>query len=98
MTAHFIRAYYWFDRPYNLLEVYRPHGELEEIYVHVASPMVVKNGEILYTDYELDVVKPAGDVATIVDEDEFVEATARYGYSAELQSLLGDSPRISQLC
>lgn len=78
-----IRCHYWFDRPYNVLEVYRPNGELAEIYAHIASPMVIKNGEILYTDYELDVVKPAGGVATIVDEDEFAEATARYAYSAE---------------
>lgn len=78
-----IRGHYWFDRPYNLLEVYHPNGELGEIYAHIASPMVVKNGEILYTDYELDVVKPAGGVATVVDEEEFIEATARFGYSAE---------------
>lgn len=78
-----IRAYYWLDRPYNLLEVYRPNGELEEIYVHIASPIVLKNGEIHFTDYELDVVKPAGETTKIVDEDEFEEATVRLGYSPE---------------
>ena len=82
-TEQSIRACYWFDRPYNLLEVYRPNGELEEIYVHDASPPVLKNGEILYTDYELDVVKPAGEAARIVDQDEFAEAKLRYGYSEE---------------
>ena len=46
-----IRACYWFDRHYNLLELYDAAGVLTEIYVHLASPAQIVNGELHYTDY-----------------------------------------------
>jgi hypothetical protein len=33
-----IRAVYWLDRLYNLMEAYDETGNLEEIYINVASP------------------------------------------------------------
>lgn len=85
-TQSFIRAHYWLGRCYNLLEVYADNGELGEIYLHIASPVLYKNGELIYTDYELDVVKRAGQTAVIVDQEEFAEAAVRYGYSPEFQA------------
>jgi GrpB-like predicted nucleotidyltransferase (UPF0157 family)/protein associated with RNAse G/E len=82
----FIRAYYWWGRFYNLLEVYDLAGTLGEIYLHVASPALCKTGVLIYTDYELDVVKLAGQTTLIVDQAEFAEAAVRYGYSAEFQA------------
>jgi len=38
------------------LEVYRPDGELEEIYVNIGSPVEVTGLQLHITDYELDVV------------------------------------------
>ena len=55
-----IRAFYWFDRHYNLLESYDAAGTLSEIYVHIASPAKIINGAMHYIDYELDVVRRAG--------------------------------------
>jgi GrpB-like predicted nucleotidyltransferase (UPF0157 family)/protein associated with RNAse G/E len=86
ITRSAIRAYYWPNRPYNLLEVYEPTGELEEIYIHICSPVIVKGHELLYTDYELDVVQQPGEAAQIVDQDEFAEAIERYGYSPAMQA------------
>lgn len=80
---HRIRACYWFDRPYNLLEVFDEPGNLVELYIHIASPARLVGDELHFTDYELDVVVPAGGSATIVDQDEFTLAVDRYGYSPE---------------
>lgn len=85
-TRTAIRTYYWLGRPYNLLEVYEPSGKLAEIYIHVASPTLLKAGELSYTDYELDVVKAPGQPPVIEDQAEFAEAAVRYGYSAEFQT------------
>lgn len=78
-----IRAVYWFDRPYNLLEVFDESGNLVELYVHIASPARIVGKELHFTDYELDVVLPVGGSATIVDQDEFTLASDRYGYSPD---------------
>jgi predicted RNA-binding protein associated with RNAse of E/G family len=47
---------------------------------------LVKNAELYVTDHELDVVKQPGEPAQIVDEDEFIAAATRYGYSQEFQA------------
>jgi GrpB-like predicted nucleotidyltransferase (UPF0157 family)/protein associated with RNAse G/E len=81
-----IRARYWFDRPYVLLESYQVNGTLNEIYIHISSPSVVKGNELHLTDHELDVVKRLGQAARIVDEDEFAAAAVAYGYSSSFQN------------
>lgn len=81
-----IRSYYWFDRPYNLLEVLEADGTLAEVYINIASPIVQKGAEIHFTDHELDVLKRRGEPARIVDEDEFAAAALQYGYSAGFQT------------
>ena len=84
-AKNIVRAFYWMDRPYNLLEVYRPSGELVEIYVNVGSPAQVVGGELHFTDYELDVSLEVPHPARIVDQDEFAEAAIQYGYSETFQ-------------
>jgi len=51
----------------------------------IASPARLQGKEIIYTDYELDVVKRAGEPVAIEDEDEFREAAILYGYSDAFQ-------------
>jgi protein associated with RNAse G/E len=80
-----LRAYYWPGRWYCLLEVYAVDGRLEEIYVNINSPVEVENGVVRFTDYELDVSRRPPQGARIVDEEEFREAAAAYGYSEEFQ-------------
>lgn len=80
-----VRAYYWTERQYNLLEVYEPNGALELLYVHISSSARIEGTQVHYTDHELDVVAQAGQAARIVDEDEFAEAAKRYGYSVAFQ-------------
>lgn len=81
-----IRSYYWFDRPYNLLEVLEADGTLAEVYINIGSPIVQKGAELHFTDHELDVLKRRGELARIVDADEFAVAALQYGYSAGFQA------------
>ena len=85
VSEYAIRAYYWPDRWYSLLEAYTADGELAEVYVNIGSPAVIEDSQVRFTDYELDVSRrPPGD-ARLEDEDEFQEAAAKYGYSEEFQ-------------
>lgn len=79
------RTIYWFDRPYNLVEMYHPDGRLKQIYIHIASPAHLSDAVLTYTDHELDVVKRPGQPLCIRDEDEFATACAEFGYSDDFQ-------------
>jgi protein associated with RNAse G/E len=87
-----IRAYYWPDRWYSVLEIYLPgdpdHLQARapvEIYVNINSPVEIGDAQLCFTDYELDVSRELPGRARLVDEDEFREAASKYGYSAEFQ-------------
>ncbi|HVC33616.1 MAG TPA: DUF402 domain-containing protein [Chloroflexota bacterium] len=86
ITSYVQRIFYWFARPFVLSEVYRPSGELLEIYVHIASPTTVQGRQVTYTDLELDVILRPGHAPEVVDEDEFAQAAVRYGYSPAFRS------------
>jgi protein associated with RNAse G/E len=85
VKQHATRAVYWFDRPYNLLEVFTPEGTLVELYVHIASPARLVDSVLEYTDHELDVVLTPGEKPRVVDEEEFAAASMTYGYTADFQ-------------
>jgi len=78
-----IRSYYWPGRRHTLLEVYRPTGELFELYADITSPIEIGDGQISFIDHELDVYQSAGEAPEIVDQDEFAEAAEVYGYTDE---------------
>ena len=80
------RTHYWFERPYNLSEVYYPDGHLIELYVHIASPAGLDGRQLTFTDHELDVVLKPGQAPEVVDEDEFAAAAITYGYTPEFQA------------
>lgn len=80
------RAFYWFSRPYNLLELYNEAGALTQLYVHIASPARLVDGELHYADYELDVVRRRGRTPFTIDADEFERALIGNGAAAELRT------------
>jgi len=84
-TEYILRSYYWFDKFYNLIEVFDALGNLIEIYINIASPPDFDNGIISFKDHELDVTKILPNEAKLVDEDEFAEAAIKYQYSKEFQ-------------
>lgn len=83
---HHIRTFYWLNRPYNLMEVYEPDGRLKQIYIHIASAPIFYGHHLTYTDHELDVVRRHGQPVRVVDQDEFMAAAHRFGYSHEFQA------------
>jgi protein associated with RNAse G/E len=85
IQIHSIRNFYWFDRPYHLLEVYGSDNELVELYANVANLPQLVDGELHFTDYELDVSYLTGGTPKIIDQDEFAEAAVRFGYTPEFQ-------------
>jgi protein associated with RNAse G/E len=80
------RIFYWFERPYNLAEIYYPDGRLLELYVNIASPAILVGHQLTFTDHELDVVLKPGQEPIVVDEDEFAAAAITYGYTPEFQA------------
>lgn len=56
-TTHTFRAYYWFGKHYNLIELFESTGKLLEIYINVASPPEWANGILKFKDHELDISK-----------------------------------------
>ena len=88
LSKHALRAYYWMDKFYNLIEVFDKDGALTEIYINVASPPEIGNEMLSFKDHELDVSKIIPDSARLVDEDEFAEAIVKYQYTEEFQRKL----------
>jgi protein associated with RNAse G/E len=87
-TQHVLRSYYWFDKFYNLIEVFDADGALVELYINIASPPRFDNGGMSFTDHELDVSKYPPEAAQLVDEDEFAEAIGKYQYTDDFQRKL----------
>lgn len=83
---HHYRAYYWFDKFYNLIEIFETSGELIHIYINVASPPELENGMMSFKDHELDVSRFPPKAAQLIDEDEFAQAVITYQYSEEFQA------------
>jgi hypothetical protein len=80
-----IRAYYWTNKDYSLLEIYTGDGVLREIFVNINGPTEIDVDGLRYVDYELDVRYVPPGPAVMIDEDEFRAAARAYGYSAKFQ-------------
>ncbi len=85
---HHYRAYYWFDKFYNLIEVFETDGKLFYIYINIASPPEFENDIMSFKDHELDVSRYPPKAAQLIDEDEFAEAAIKYQYTQEFQDKL----------
>ncbi|MFN8522344.1 MAG: DUF402 domain-containing protein [Chloroflexota bacterium] len=74
--------YYFFDRWYNVFQIYSREGSLKGWYCNVSKPPVVEAGELTFVDLALDLfVYPDGSYL-VLDEDEF-EELAQDQYSDE---------------
>jgi predicted RNA-binding protein associated with RNAse of E/G family len=83
--GHTMRSYYWFDKFYNLIELFDEQGNLAQIYINIASPPYPEDGSLCFKDYELDVFRYPSSPAELLDEDEFAEAIITYQYTKEFQ-------------
>src|SRR4051794_18785174 len=65
--------WYYFDRWYNVFQVYGHDGQLKGWYCNIGMPPVWQDGALGYVDLALDVfVHPDGQ-HLVLDEDEFAE-------------------------
>lgn len=77
-------VYFWRDRWFNVFRLARPGCELALWYCNVTTPPTYQDGQIGYIDLDLDVaVRPEG-LIELLDEDEFEEHQALYGYPPEV--------------
>jgi protein associated with RNAse G/E len=74
--------YYYFDRWYNVFQVYSATGTLKGWYCNVTRPAVVDGGELTFVDLALDLWVNADHSYVVLDEDEFAELEA-LSYSTE---------------
>ncbi|MEX0785637.1 MAG: DUF402 domain-containing protein [Dehalococcoidia bacterium] len=79
------RNYFWTDRWYNVIRCDLPRGGgLHSWYCNVTTPAEFDGENLHYVDLDLDVrVFPDGD-PELLDEDEFLENSARMGYPPEV--------------
>ena len=79
------REHFWLDRWYNVFRFEQASGELRNYYCNVNMPPKFDGAELDYVDLDIDlIVWPDGRVVTL-DEDEFVQNGATFGYSPEIQ-------------
>ncbi len=64
-------------------EFYASHPELA-IYVNIGTPCEWNDGSLRQVDLDLDVVRTHQGSVRTLDEDEFIDHQARFGYPAEL--------------
>ena len=79
------RNYFWSDRWYSIFRFERPRGGgLDSWYCNVGTPVEFDGENIRYVDLDLDVRVPAAGEPEVLDEDEFLENSARMGYPPEV--------------
>ena len=81
-------GHFWPDRWFNVIRYSANERHPAGWYCNIASPATLDGSTLTYIDYELDVrvfASPDGGLQwVLLDEDEFEEARARYGYDDDL--------------
>lgn len=67
--------YYYFDRWYNVFQVYSASGILKGWYCNVTRPAEVNDDELTFVDLALDLWVHADHTYLVLDEDEFAAAS-----------------------
>ena len=81
-TGDVFYEYYFFDRWYNVFQVYSKDGELKGWYCNVTAPAQVNGDELTFVDLALDVFAYPDRRFVVLDQEEFDEL-ARTLYSME---------------
>ena len=79
------RNHFWSDRWFNVMRCDKPRGGgLDHWYCNVTTPAQYDGEAIRYVDLDLDVsVGPNGEIE-LLDEDEFLDNSARMGYAPDV--------------
>ena len=79
------RNHFWSDRWFNVMRCDKPGGGgLDHWYCNVTTPAQYDGEAIRYVDLDLDLsVGPNGEIE-LLDEDEFLDNSARMGYAPDV--------------
>lgn len=77
--------YYWLDRWYNIFRFLRPDGHTRLWYCNVNTPAIFADGELTYTDLDIDVLVQPDLSYVVLDMNEFETNAERFKYSAEVR-------------
>lgn len=75
--------YYWLDRWYNVFRFLNDDGETRLWYCNVNLPPTLAEGVLSYVDLDIDVLVQPDLSYEVVDQDEFEQNAAVFGYSSE---------------
>lgn len=79
--------YFWLDRWYNVFRFDNPDGSLRNWYCNVCMPPTFGVNVLDYVDLDIDVlIWPDGRVQ-VLDEDEFVQNSLKFGYPPEIHEM-----------
>lgn len=79
------RNHFWSDRWYNVMRLERPKGgQFEGWYCNVTTPAEFDGENLRYVDLDLDVRVLPEEEPQVLDEDEFLENSARMGYAPDV--------------
>ncbi len=76
--------YYWLDRWYNVFRFHRPNGRFRNFYCNINMPPELGDGFLDYVDLDLDLLSDTDGNFRILDEDEYLENSKAFGYSARI--------------
>lgn len=69
---------FWPERFYNVEMFWLPDGLFQGYYVNLALPFERAEGEIAYTDLELDISWYSGESVRLLDEDDYAALKEKY--------------------
>lgn len=75
--------YYWLERWYNVFRFHEPDGTFRYYYCNVNMPPKLDDGVLTYVDLDIDILV-SGENVRMLDEQEFAENSARYGYPPDV--------------
>ena len=77
--------YYWLDRWCNVFRFHGPDGLFRNYYCNICTPPTFEAGMLDYVDLDIDILVGNDWTQAILDEEEFEDSAAKYGFSDELR-------------
>lgn len=78
--------YYWTDRWYSVFRFSEPGGALRNYYCNVNAPAQFDGRVLAFVDLDIDVLVAPDFTYRVLDENEFEENAARFGYPADVRA------------
>jgi protein associated with RNAse G/E len=77
--------FFWTNRWYSVFRFREPSGALRNFYGNLNTPPRLENGVLSFKDLDIDVLVAPDFTYRILDEEEFEEHSAQFGYSPEFR-------------